>query len=75
MGENRQDSEQISETQASADRDARSRSGDVSAPPVDQVVQSPETHTMVERLKNYQHSFTSVQSLVGPALGAGTSQS
>ena len=43
--------------------------------PEDQLVDSPETYTMDERLKNFERSFVSVQSLVGPALGAGIAQS
>src|ERR1700688_3983723 len=54
----------------SSDRDLNSLSSGVSETPEDQLVHSPQTYTMNERLKNYERSFVSVQSLVGPFLGA-----
>jgi hypothetical protein len=58
-----------------SDGDLDSLSSDASETPEDQLVHPPETYAMDERLKNYQRSFVSVQSLVGPALGAGIAQS
>jgi hypothetical protein len=59
----------------SPDCDSSLLSSDVSDAPEDQLVHSPDTYTMDERVKNYERSFVSVQSLVGPALGAGIAQS
>lgn len=58
-----------------SDRDLYSLSNEASETPEDQLVHPPRTYTMDERLKDYEHSFVSVQSLVGPALGAGIARS
>jgi hypothetical protein len=58
-----------------SDGDLNFLPSDMNETPEDQLVDSPETYTMDERLENFERSFVSVQSLVGPALGAGIAQS
>jgi hypothetical protein len=73
-GDIREYSKKLPLRKASADTDANSSSGDVSAPPIDRYAQSPNSFTWDERVDDYEHSFRSVQSIIGPALGAGISQ-
>jgi hypothetical protein len=70
-----QNHEAIPQTVRSSDRDSSSLSSDVSETPEDQLVHSPQTYATDERLRNYERSFISVESLLGPALGAGIAQS